>query len=706
MTDDPAESRESSTDSAPARDGTPGTRDESLTLSWAGPGQQDSGAQILPRSLGPVRLIEEVGRGGMGVVYRGWDEVLQRSVAVKFLPGARPDEGDPHFDQFLSGARAQVAIRHPHIVAVHSADIIDEVPYLVMDYIDGPSLRDVCRHAGPVSPAAAAAVLVDVASAVARLHEIGIAHRDIKPANILFDREGTVFVTDFGLAALRRPSADPLGAAGTPKYMAPEAFEGRASPQTDVYALGIVLYELVAGHPPFVGDLDDLHRQHAHDPLPMDDLGDRVPAAIAGVLERATHKKDIFRYKTAEHFLRALRDSAATDDTLREGAAELRAIITQLIAQPDKPGRLEPSEERPSSSYFDRLTEIADQKRNESPASGPPATEPSPERESTRIEQDAPHAERTVTGDLPCNFCGYNLRSLARHQLCPECGHPIKRSMAGDRLAAADTAWLARICRGQFLIWTAGVVGICTFITFFAGFVLMGVLPPLVNTILLAVAAPGGLLVSTFLAWVGVIRVTTIDPRLALTESAGRRLVVRRFVRGVCLALLAVAVLKAFSREFASVPHLDTIVEVVFAATFLSVVVGVAFHVAGLVERVPDAKLAERTRTTARRFSICFALSFIGLKLVPAGSVLLATSKFAQFVQIACNLLAGASLIYGAHLARLAELHLRAFRRCLAEARRSALDVVPSDPPDSRPNSARTGDATARCSVDDPPPHA
>ncbi len=138
----------------------------------------------IPRELGPVRLLHEIGRGGMGVVYLGRHRMLDRDVAVKFLLHAVAGPDDPGFAGFLEGTRAAATVEHPALTTIHHADVIDGIPYLVMQYIDGPTLGDVLKQTGPLSLSALYAVLDAVSEAIGELHDREIVHRDIKPANI------------------------------------------------------------------------------------------------------------------------------------------------------------------------------------------------------------------------------------------------------------------------------------------------------------------------------------------------------------------------------------------------------------------------------------------------------------------------------------------------------------------------------------------
>ncbi len=341
----------------------PPEEEQTLSIRWLPHDRKDI---AIPSVIGNVRILAQIGRGGMGVVCSGWDKVLRRQVAVKFLLGAVTDENDPHFQQFIGGARAEAAARHPNIVVIHAAGVIENIPYLVMDYIDGPTLREIITGAGGMSLAAAAKVMWDVSSAAAALHERDLIHRDLKPGNVLFDRAGRLFVTDFGLASLRRRSDAPAATSGTPAYMAPEAFDGVGSPQSDIYAMGIMFFELLAGSTPFNGDLATLRELHTNAPLPVEELGQSVPPPIVELIERAAHKKSIFRYKSAEQFQRALRDSLAgvpEAQGMGAGEVELKRLVLRCVAgQEAEPTGSEPVR-TPSSRYFERLTEIADQKR-------------------------------------------------------------------------------------------------------------------------------------------------------------------------------------------------------------------------------------------------------------------------------------------------------------------------------------------------------
>jgi formylglycine-generating enzyme required for sulfatase activity len=209
----------------------------------------------LPAALGRYQLTKLLGQGGMGAVYLAHDTQLERWVALKLPLNAEPE-------RLMREARAAAGLHHPHICPVYDAGTLDGVLYLTLAYIDGPSLATALRHR-PVWPLADAVALVrTVAEAMGFAHRQGVLHRDLKPANILLNAQGQPVVTDFGLAKRVGPvGVDPTLTAtgmtlGTPAYMSPEQAMGqgkRIRAPADVYALGVILFELVTGRRPFVG---------------------------------------------------------------------------------------------------------------------------------------------------------------------------------------------------------------------------------------------------------------------------------------------------------------------------------------------------------------------------------------------------------------------------------------------------------------------
>ena len=207
--------------------------------------------------LGPYRLLERIGQGGMGVVLKAFDERLNRVVAVKTLARSLAD-GAVAKQRFLREARAAAAVCHDHVVTIHAVDEVAGQPYIVMQLVAGESLQQKLDRGGPLVVSEVVRIAAQVASGLAAAHAQGLVHRDIKPANILIEA-GTerVKITDFGLArAIDDASLTDSGTlAGTPNYMSPEQARGDPVDQTtDLFSLGSVLYAMCTGQPPFRAD--------------------------------------------------------------------------------------------------------------------------------------------------------------------------------------------------------------------------------------------------------------------------------------------------------------------------------------------------------------------------------------------------------------------------------------------------------------------
>jgi eukaryotic-like serine/threonine-protein kinase len=283
-------------DSAPAIE-------ETLPMATRGAGNE---GPTLPFDLGDYELLSVLGRGGMGVVYRANQKALNRTVAVKMIrSGILAD--DCEVRRFYTEAQAAARLRHPGIVAVHQFGRRAGHHFFSMEYIEGTDLQRAIRDA-PLDPLQAARYVRDVARAIHHAHEIGVLHRDLKPANVLIDLDDQVHVTDFGLAKHldADSSVTASGAAvGTPHYMAPEQAIGhsdRATRQSDVYALGAVLFACVTGRPPIVADsVMQTLIQVAHQPAPsMRSVRRDAPADLETIAAKCLEKKPAKRYSSAE----------------------------------------------------------------------------------------------------------------------------------------------------------------------------------------------------------------------------------------------------------------------------------------------------------------------------------------------------------------------------------------------------------------------
>jgi hypothetical protein len=220
----------------------------------------------LPEMFGRYRILRLLGRGGMATVYLAHDTRLDRSVALK-VPRFAPDEGALIVERFEREARIAATFTHPHLCPVYDVGQVDGVHYLTMPFLEGEPLSDRLTREGPLPQEAAARLALQIADAVEVAHRAGVVHRDLKPANVMVNQRGEPVVMDFGLA--RRTAVDPRltesGALiGTPAYCAPERIGAGAEvmgPAGDVYSLGVILYEMLTGRPPFGGQLSEVLRR-------------------------------------------------------------------------------------------------------------------------------------------------------------------------------------------------------------------------------------------------------------------------------------------------------------------------------------------------------------------------------------------------------------------------------------------------------------
>ncbi|GGT28431.1 serine/threonine-protein kinase [Streptomyces chromofuscus] len=275
-------------------------------------------SELVGRSVAGYRIEQELGRGGMAVVYRARDLRLDRTVALKLL-APELARNDTFRQRFSHESRVAAAIDHPHIVPVFEAGETDGLLYIAMRYVAGRDLRRLLDRQGPLRPGTALRIAGQVASALDAAHEHGLVHRDVKPGNILVAR-GTdsdhpehVYLTDFGLTkkSLSLTGFTAVGQfVGTLDYVAPEQISGRpVDSRCDVYGLACVVYECLAGHPPFRRD-DDLALLWAHqndEPPPLTGSRPGLPAAVDEVFARALAKNPDDRPDSCLAFVAALR---------------------------------------------------------------------------------------------------------------------------------------------------------------------------------------------------------------------------------------------------------------------------------------------------------------------------------------------------------------------------------------------------------------
>lgn len=257
------------------------------------------------RTFGNYEILEEIGRGGMGVVYRARHLDLNRTVALKVIL-ANLGSSSVDSARFLAEAETIAQLQHANIVTIHEVGVVGSRPFLALEYVDGGTLED-RLNGNPMAPVLAARYLWQLATAAEHAHERGIIHRDIKPANVLMTSEGLLKLTDFGLAKrlnIEQQQTQTGALLGTPSYMSPEqanSYRQEIGPATDIYGLGVVLYELLTGRVPFVGEtyLETLDQVRNHDPVPPRELVPKIPIDLETICLKCLEKVPKHRYESA-----------------------------------------------------------------------------------------------------------------------------------------------------------------------------------------------------------------------------------------------------------------------------------------------------------------------------------------------------------------------------------------------------------------------
>jgi beta-lactam-binding protein with PASTA domain/predicted Ser/Thr protein kinase len=265
------------------------------------------------------RVLNRLGSGGMADVYCAHDAQLTRRVALKILH--RRFAEDPSFvERFRREASSAAGLQHPNIVAIYDRGEWDGTYYIAMEYVEGRTLKDIVREKGPAPPAAAIDITLQILRAARYAHTRGIVHRDIKPQNVLIDQEGRVRVTDFGIARAGTSDMTETGSImGTAQYLSPEQAQGRpVDARSDLYSIGIVLYELLTGRVPFDAEspVTVALMQVNEAPVPPSQLNPEVSPALEAVVMRALEKDPARRFADAEEFIAALEAARAGHEVL------------------------------------------------------------------------------------------------------------------------------------------------------------------------------------------------------------------------------------------------------------------------------------------------------------------------------------------------------------------------------------------------------
>jgi len=302
------------------------------------PGLAGPGTALRLRTIGLFELKEELGRGAMGVVFRGFDPVIGRPVAIKVIrpdPLTSPKEKSELQMRFAREAAAAGQLSHPNIVTVYQFGEERDLQYLVLELIDGVSLEKILADRQPQNPKTAAPILAQVADALDYAHREGVVHRDVKPANILLRPDGKIKLTDFGIARMASHTVTRTGHTfGTPAYMSPEQMrtahvDGRA----DQFSLGVIAYEMLCGRRPFAGPGLELQILE-NEPPPVHTVNPAVPPRSSEVIAKALAKKPEDRFPSCREFVERLQDSlqATPVETGHEPQPEAASTATSTMA--------------------------------------------------------------------------------------------------------------------------------------------------------------------------------------------------------------------------------------------------------------------------------------------------------------------------------------------------------------------------------------
>jgi len=300
---------------------------------------------VTAKQLGRYEILDELGRGAMGVVHKARDPIIDRVVALKTIDFALTGAAAASFGQrFFQEARAAGRLNHPNIVTIYDAGQADGVAYIAMEFLDGTSLRELLDEHPPLGIARAVEVAGQVARGLAYAHEQGVIHRDIKPANIIVLRNRRPKITDFGIARLSEADGRSGERAGSPKYMAPEQIRADATidGRADLFSLGAVLYEMLTGRPPFTGETvhEIMEQVLAADPPRPATVNARVPPELDALVMRMLAKHPGDRFPSARSVFRELRhiEERLEERTTREAAdeAEVVAAVAPTSSDGDK----------------------------------------------------------------------------------------------------------------------------------------------------------------------------------------------------------------------------------------------------------------------------------------------------------------------------------------------------------------------------------
>lgn len=318
----------------------------------------DEMSALVGKSLGPFRIVERIGAGGMATVFKAYQPALDRYVAIKVLPAYHAR--DPIFvKRFTQEARSVAKLAHPNIVQIHDFGNQDDITYIVMEYVDGGTLKD--RLKRPLSVPETIEYMIQVAEGLDCAHRNGIIHRDVKPANMLLRKDGYLLLSDFGIAKILEGTTNltRVGTGiGTPQYMSPEQGTGQpVDRRSDIYSLGIVLFHCLTGHVPFNADSPlTITVKHINDPLPVEHLRQaNVPLPIEQVVVKMTAKSAQDRYQSTDALIDALTGALAASNLVmphrwRPGMSSAMPQLDPQVGVPTPPLPNIPSQSLPANA--------------------------------------------------------------------------------------------------------------------------------------------------------------------------------------------------------------------------------------------------------------------------------------------------------------------------------------------------------------------
>ncbi|MGH8666873.1 MAG: serine/threonine-protein kinase [Burkholderiales bacterium] len=401
--------------------------------------------------LGKYLIRRELGKGAMGIVYEGFDPLIERIVAIKTI---RPEQLNKNqaaeiLARFKREAQAAGRLNHPHIVAIYDygedapASGSEAIAYIAMEFIKGRELRDYFEANERFPLPAVERIMGQMLDALEHAHARGVIHRDVKPANIILLEHGAVKVADFGIARLESSELTQAGAVlGTPAYMSPEQFLGQpVDKRSDLFSCGVVLYQFLTGEKPFTGNVTTImYKVLTEEPLAPSMLNTTLPPAWDAVVRKAMAKKPAERYQSAAEFAAAIRDAAAgasVEATLVQPAAAGTDDATVADSTSEPTLRMQPPQTRPVDR--DRPPAAKTQAPSEAPAAIPlPSSAPSPS---------------LSTASSP-SFASSPAASPSPAMQMPAASH--KKPIGAGALAAVAAGVVAVVAAGAYLALTPG----------------------------------------------------------------------------------------------------------------------------------------------------------------------------------------------------------------------------------------------------------